>query len=68
MNADLERKLLLKEILIFSHALMSDDIGGVLFSTEDLKVLDKEEIEELRALAMRLRDMSRSLGGTRGKG
>lgn len=65
MNVELERKLLLKEIAVLSHAVVSDDEGFTLFDQSELKSLETEDVEGLRALRNRLGVLARSVGGAR---
>lgn len=66
MNLEFERKLLYKEISLLAHAFVGDEEGYALFTEEDLKSLESEDIESLRRVRGRLRDLCRSLGGAKG--
>lgn len=67
MKAELEKNLLLREILLLSHAAMAEGQGTVLLSDEEVKSLNTEDLEELRQIRSRLRDLTRSLGGAKGR-
>lgn len=67
MNQEFERKLLYKEISLLAHALVGDEEGYALFSEDEIKSLESEDMESLRQIRGRLRDLTRSMGGAKGK-
>lgn len=68
MNVELEKKLLLREIALMSHNLVTEEEGYALFTDAELASLQSEDLEGLRRLRNRFRDLTRSLGGTKGRG
>lgn len=67
MAPEMEKKLLMREIALMSHLLVTEEEGYALFSDAELKTLEQEDLEGLRRLRNRFRDLARSIGGTKGK-
>jgi hypothetical protein len=62
---EFERTLLIKEITLLSRSVSTDGLEPPLLSSEDLEGLLSSDTETLRATRAHLRDLIRSLGGTK---